>query len=283
MVLNNKNQQNTDNRPIITVLGCGNMAMAMLGGLVATDIDCRYHFNCSSRSLASAQALANCFQSATPMTDNASAVKGADKVILCIKPQQAKQVCAEIVTALSPNCHISSVMAGITVDTLNQWCGLTKISRIMPNTPALINEGMAGIFHHPQVDDESILFVTQMMNNVGLSLVVKDEEQIHSVTAISGSGPAYFFHFIHHMQNAAIELGFSPEEAEKLVNQTAFGAISLLRESDDSALVLQQKVCSPGGTTEQAINSFEQADMQKIIRNAANASCQRSKELSKLF
>ena len=279
----NNTKQNKENRPIIAVLGCGNMAMAMLGGLVGTDIDEKYHFNCSSRSIQSAQTLATYFQSATAMKDNVKAVQGADKVMLCIKPQQAKDVCTEIKNALSSNCHISSVMAGITIETLSNWCGVTKISRIMPNTPALIGQGMSGIFHHPRVDDESVYFVKRMMDNVGLSLVVDDEDKIHAVTAISGSGPAYFFHFIYLMQNAAIELGFSPQDAEKLVNQTAFGAVNLVIESDDSAHTLQQKVCSPGGTTEQAIKSFENANMQKIIKEAMNASGQRSKELSKLF
>jgi pyrroline-5-carboxylate reductase len=269
--------------PTIAVIGCGNMARAMLGGLVGTEIDKKYHFNCSSRSIESAQVLAGYFHSSTSMIDNSEAVAQADKVILAIKPQQAQKICQEIAAKLSSDCHIISVMAGINVQTLSQWCKTLKISRVMPNTPALIGQGMSGVFHHSEVGEKDRAFITTMVNNVGKSITVDDEDKIHSITAVSGSGPAYFFHFIYQMQKAAEEFGFSPEQAEELVKQTALGAVKLVAESDDDALTLQKKVCSPGGTTEQAINTFEHLGTGKIIQEAMKACYKRSVELSAAF
>lgn len=266
--------------PTVAVIGCGNMSRAMLGGLVGTEIDQKTHFMCSSRTLESANALASMLQSATAMVDNIRAVSTACKVILSIKPQQAEAVCRQIAPFLTEHCHVISIMAGLGTDTIAEWCGVTKMSRIMPNTPAFIGVGMAGIYHSSGVSRLEAEFIVRMMNQVGTSIVVESEDKMHAITAISGSGPAYFFHFMHHLQEVAIRLGFSPEEARQLVNQTALGATRLVAQSGESALGLRQKITSPGGTTEQAIRSFESSDIGQTIAKAVESCYRQSVDLS---
>lgn len=266
---------------IIAIIGCGNMSMAMLGGLAGSVIDSQSQFRCSSRSIESAEKLASSFQSAQAMTDNAAAVLEADKVILSVKPQQAEAICREIAPHLSKHCHVISVMAGVSSATLAHWCGIETITRIMPNTPASVGRGMAGVYHSLLVKEEDKVFIHTMITQVGQYIEVDNEEKMHVITAVSGSGVAYFFHFMHHMQAVAMHLGFTASEAKQLVSQTALGAAELVQQSEKSALQLQQNVCSPGGTTVEAIAFFEQANMAEIIDGAMRACHEKSIALSK--
>ena len=218
----------------------------------------------------------------TIAADNDTLVRQSDIIVIAIKPQVMKQALSPLVAAFAEsNPLIVSIVAGITVASILQWLqGDYAVVRIMPNTPALVGAGASGMYANSQVEDSQRELAAQLMNAVGTSAWVASENDIDSVTALSGSGPAYFMLFIQGLIDAGVKAGLEEDTAKQLAVQTAAGAAALVASSDKSLQVLIDNVTSPGGTTEQALKSFEQTELKRIVGEAFDAAKRRSEELA---
>jgi len=267
----------------IAFIGAGNMAAALIGGLIADGTNPQ-HIIASDPDPAKCQALAE--GSGIRVTqDNRQAVSGADVVVLAVKPQVLQRVSESLrdtVQAHKP--LLVSIAAGVRSDTLDSWLGgNTALVRTMPNTPAMLQSGATALFANAQVEDEQRNLAESIMRAVGLTQWVDDEALMDAVTAVSGSGPAYFFLVMEAMQDAAQQLGLDAESARLLTLQTALGAARMAIESSDDPATLRAKVTSPGGTTERAIRSLESDQLREIFARALSAARDRSVELSQLL
>lgn len=212
-------------------------------------------------------------------TDNAAAVKGADLVWLCVKPQQMDGVLASL-AGLAPEALYVSIAAGVPTARMEKAMGgAVRVVRVMPNTPALVQAGAAGIAAGANATLEDVARVETLMTCVGKATVV-DEEDLHAVTALSGSGPAYVFYLVEALLRAGEELGLDPLQARTLVVQTVCGAGKLLEESGQPAAELRQRVTSKGGTTAAALEMFERAGVGAGLTDGALAAARRSRELA---
>ncbi len=271
----------------IGFIGAGNMASSLISGLLkqgvavdnlwAADIDCD-----KLSQLTSSTGI----RSATSSEIAAS----ADIILLAVKPQVMKQVCLALQDDFAGHsCLLISIAAGISIPHLQAWLvgsAANKncaIVRCMPNTPALVGEGATALFASPEVNAEQRGLAEQILSAVGLSVWVEKEADIDIVTALSGSGPAYFFLLMEAMQVAAAEMGLDKTIAKKLTYQTALGAANLVMASSEDTGELRRKVTSPGGTTEQAITTFESGDFRGLVRKALFAAQTRSVELAAEF
>lgn len=263
----------------IGFIGAGNMAQSIIGGLISAGTP-KGNLWATARSEDKRQHLHAHFD--VNVTDNnITAVEACRILVLAVKPQMMFGVCEQI----APYIHdklIISVAAGIGCDSLSKWLGPTAaIIRCMPNTPSLIRQGAAGLFANSNVSMLQKQVAESILKAAGTVHWVDDEALIHAVTAVSGSGPAYFFMFLEAMTNAAIEQGLDPNTAKALAIQTAKGAALLAEQSPDSLETLRKKVTSLGGTTEQAIISFEQNGLRKTVAAAMDACAKRSQQMAK--
>lgn len=262
----------------IGIIGGGNMAEAIIAGLLqekskSTKIVVSEP-NASRRDF-----LKKKFESIHVVSENIEIFNALPKaVILAVKPQVFTDLLNEI-SAYSTNQILISIAAGITSKSIKAKCPNAKVVRVMPNTPFLALAGCGGISFEPSFTPAEKEMVLGIFNNSG-DLMELPEEKMHAVTAISGSGPAYFFYFTEELIKAGVLAGLSPEESKTLATKTLFGAGKLLLESEDSAETLRKKVTSPKGTTEAAINSFLANKTGEIIDQAVKAASKRSKELA---
>lgn len=202
-----------------------------------------------------------------------------DIVILAVKPQDFKAVSEDLKVLLNENQILLSVMAGVTINTIAELTGLSKIVRSMPNIATQIGMGMTVFSASSEIDRKELFIVQNLINTTGKSVYVEDEKLIDAATAVSGSGPAYVFFFMNSMINAAQQLGFTQSEAELLVNQTFSGAINLQNGSSLSNEEWITKVASKGGTTEKALEVFNSNATEDIIGKAVMAANERALEL----
>ena len=206
-----------------------------------------------------------------------------DVLLLAVKPQQMRAACAPLLGHLDQQLLIS-IAAGLRLADLSRWLGgYGKLIRVMPNTPALIGAGVTGLFALPGVSEDEKRQAEQVMQAVGSTVWVDDESRMDAVTAISGSGPAYVFLFIEALQQAAGELGFTPQAARQLALDTVLGSARLAAQSADPASVLRERVTSKGGTTEAALRVMDERALKDIVTAAAAAACARSTELGDLL
>jgi pyrroline-5-carboxylate reductase len=268
-----------------TFIGGGNMARAIYGGLLDSG------FAATNLSVVdpSAAAQDNARQAGIEQVFHSAPdeVLSADLIVLAIKPQITRAALQPLAGRLGPDSLVLSIVAGINAESLATLLGLSDadgIIRCMPNTPALVGEGMTGLYAKTEVGSaEGKALAERVMSSVGQCVWVKTESDLDVITAISGSGPAYFFLFIESLTEAAIALGMNGESARKLALQTALGASRLASLSNEDAATLRKNVTSPGGTTEQAIQAFEASDIRGIVAQATQAAARRSVELSKEF
>ena len=267
-------------KPVILFIGGGNMATSLIGGLIADGCE-PGRLRISEPDAQRLNVLQERFGVQTT-TDNADASASADVVVLAVKPQTLPAVAMEISSAVqSHQPLVISIAAGIRTDAINRWLGGdVALVRGMPNTPALVQSGATGLFATPTVSTAQRELAESILRAVGLTLWVDNEDLLDAVTAVSGSGPAYFFLFMEAMQAAGTELGLSPDDARLLTLQTAFGAARMALESEDPPAVLRARVTSPGGTTERALEVFESEHLRAIMQRALTAARDRSKELS---
>lgn len=224
------------------------------------------------------------------VTMNNDEVLHCDVIILSVKPQRLKTVCQQLDSRKIHHSLFISIAAGVKSSDINRWLRHGKedgpllenqaIVRCMPNTPALLQCGASGLFANEQVSQSQKQLAEQIMSAVGIVVWLETEQQLNAVTAISGSGPAYFFLLMEAMQQAAEKLGLSSEIAQQLVLQTALGAARMATENGASPATLRQSVTSKGGTTEQAILHFQSANYQQIVMDAVQAANDRSISLA---
>ena len=265
----------------IAFIGAGNMAGALIGGLIADGVPPE-RLLAADPSADKCQALAAATGIRT-LADNRAAAAEADTLVLAVKPQVLKDVAtglAEIVSQRRP--LVISIAAGIRSASLQRWLGGdVALVRTMPNTPAMVQAGATVLFATPGVSEVQRERAESLMRAVGLTQWVDDEDLIDAVTALSGSGPAYFFLVMEALEDAARELGLAPEAARLLTLQTAFGAARMALESSDPPATLRRNVTSPGGTTERALGVLEDGGIRDLFSRALKAARQRSIELSK--
>lgn len=213
---------------------------------------------------------------------NADVAANCDVIVLAVKPQVMKDACLTLTADLNGRASLLiSVAAGITTQHLENWLGATAaIVRCMPNTPALVGMGASGLFANANVSAAQRQLAEEIVSAVGFVSWVAKDSDIDIVTAVSGSGPAYFFLFMEAMQASAIEMGLSEELARELTYHTAAGAAALAQASDDDIATLRRKVTSPGGTTERAILQFENSNLRGLVSKALEAARARSVELA---
>ncbi|MEO6676455.1 MAG: pyrroline-5-carboxylate reductase [Pseudomonas sp.] len=262
----------------IAFIGAGNMAASLIGGLRAQGLEAA-NIRASAPS-AETRARVNAEYGIDVFADNAEAIQDADVVVLGIKPQAMKAVCEAIRPSLKPNQLVVSIAAGITTSSLNNWLGTRPIVRCMPNTPSLLRKGVSGLFATAEVTSEQREQAQALLSAVGIALWLDDEQQLDAVTAVSGSGPAYFFLLIEAMTAAGVKLGLPADIAAQLTLQTALGAAHMAAASDVDAAELRRRVTSPAGTTEAAIKSFQAGGFEALVENALGAAAHRSSEMA---
>lgn len=268
--------------PHIAILGAGNMGSSLIGGLIKNGhpIDKLTATDPSEEKLQQIRQRFNI----NVTTDNLAAAQKAEVIILAVKPQLMKQVVSPLKAAMTPQTLIISIAAGVRIESLQKILGdNVAIVRTMPNTPALIGAGATALFASNAVNEVQRNIAEMIMRAVGITVWVKDEGQLDAVTALSGSGPAYFFLILEAMQDSAEAMGLSPETAQMLAQQTALGAALMAIDSSHSPSELRKQVTSPGGTTEKAISVLEAHHIRDIFHKALTAAQHRSEELAKLL
>lgn len=267
------------NKLKVAFIGGGNMACALIAPLIHGQVANVHVVDVNQENLdrLSQQFGVSC---ALQMDEN---LLDMDVIVLAVKPQQMEQVCTQLRNYLK-NQLIVSIAAGIpTIAIENNLGAYNKIVRAMPNTPAMIGLGISGLFATLSVNEEQKEMAQTILESVGACLWVDDEQKIDAVTAVSGSGPAYVFYFIEAMQAAAMELGFTQEQATLLAKSTFNGASQLAMQSTDPVSILRERVTSKGGTTYAALCSLEKDNVAQSIGNAIQAAAQRAHELGKEF
>jgi pyrroline-5-carboxylate reductase len=267
----------------ITFIGCGNMSRSLIGGLIANGIKPE-QLLATDPDNDQRNAIAEQFGIST-LEDNNEATSKADVILLAVKPQVMHEVVNGIADTIKGTSKlIISIAAGVNINSISQWLNdSSAVIRVMPNTPALIQAGAAALYANEHTSESQKNTAEAMMRSVGTAIWLDSEEQMDAVTALSGSGPAYFFYFMEAMEKAAIEMGLSEENARLLTIETAVGASKMALLSSSDPAELRKQVTSPGGTTEQALNTFMQGKMDELVRKAMEAAKQRSIELSQSF
>lgn len=268
---------------MIAFIGSGNMATSLIAGLVAdgynpkkiiaSDPDSEKLADLSARfGILSAQ-------------NNHAAVKQADVLVLAVKPQILKTICCDLADAVQQQQPlVVSIAAGIREKDMQQWLGGDiALVRTMPNTPAMLQAGATALHAGLGVSDDQRDLAESILRAVGLTRWVDNEDLMDVATALSGSGPAYFFLVMEAMEAAAIDNGLPADTARLLTIQTALGAARMAIESSDGPATLRKKVTSPGGTTERALEILEQGNLKALFSEALTGARQRSEELSELL
>jgi pyrroline-5-carboxylate reductase len=260
----------------VSFIGGGNMAAAIIGGLVASGADPAgievVEINADARA-----ALAARFGVVTHADLSQARLHGL--VVLAIKPQSLPEVAAALSTRMAGQL-VLSIAAGVRVADLSRWLGgHDRIVRAMPNTPALVRAGISGLYAAPGLTAEARSDAEAVLRAVGGVVWVEAETQLDAVTAISGSGPAYVFYCIEALEAAAVAQGLAPQIARQLALQTFFGAGKLALESGEEPALLRQRVTSRGGTTERGLAALDAGDVKAAFAAAAAAASRRSAEL----
>lgn len=269
----------------ITFIGAGNMASSIISGLIKDGYPC--DAICASEpNLQATDRLVKEFAIKGSQDNSASAI-WAEVIVLAVKPQIMGAVCQALADAgidFSKKLVIS-IAAGISVQRLQSLLGETiPVIRVMPNTPALLQKGMAGLFASQQVSAQNKTYASQLMQAVGEMIWVEEEPMIDAVTATSGSGPAYFFLFMEAMHAKAVQMGFTDQQAKQLVLQTALGSVEMVAKNPDiSIATLRENVTSKGGTTAAALDKFKQLELTETVAKAMQSAADRGAEMQSLF
>ncbi len=262
----------------IGFVGAGNMANSLIRGLLQNSVAAENLWAADIDSAKLDTLNSECGIRIAASRELAGVV---DVLILAVKPQVMASVCADLFAALKDrNCLIISIAAGINLDHLQRWLGeSTAIVRCMPNTPALVGKGATGLVANRHVSATQKILAAKILAAVGIAIWLDKESDIDAVTALSGSGPAYFFLLMEALQDSAVSMGLSKDVARQLIYQTALGAAVLAASSNLSTAQLRSQVTSPGGTTEQAIAEFENGGLRELVDKAVHAAERRSREL----
>ena len=264
----------------IAFIGGGNMASAIIGGLLKRGMPAA-RIQVLEPYAEQREKLVQQFGIEVNETASAALARSS-LVVWAVKPQTFREAARQVSVHTQGALHLS-VAAGIRSDSIARWLGTERVVRAMPNTPALIGKGITALFARPAVTAKDRDWVGRVMATTGEFLWLEAEEQLDAVTALSGSGPAYMFYFMEAMTTAGTEMGLSREQAHKLAVATFIGAGELARSTSESPKVLRERVTSKGGTTFAAISSMEEDDIQAQFINAMYAARQRAQELGDEF
>lgn len=261
----------------VVFIGGGNMADALIGGMLKSGFSAGQlrvvEVSGDARRRLADKYRVECYD------ETRKALRPGDVVVFAVKPQQMKE--AARFAGLKDNANlVISIAAGITLDTLSRWLGgATRMIRVMPNTPALIGAGIAGLYAPRSVTETEKKQAEAILGAVGGTVWIEDEALMDAVTAVSGSGPAYVFWFIEQLANSGICLGLPAQAAKKLALETVLGSARLAAQSADSPSVLRERVTSKGGTTEAALMAFEEQKLAERFLRALVAARDRGAEL----
>lgn len=262
-------------------IGAGNMAEAIVRGLVARGVVQADQVIVSDPSEARRALMADGF-GVRATGENNEVVEGSDIVVLAVKPQMMAQALEPVAALFRADQLVISIAAGLRTETLDTFCGrIPAIIRVMPNTPALVGQGVSALCAGPRAGASHLALAETLFATVGTTVRV-EESMMDAVTAVSGSGPAYVFYWMESMLKAAGDLGFSPAQARQLVYETLSGAAALAKASEEPPEVLRARVTSKGGTTEAAVNHLESARVRDHLADAVKAAAERSRALSRL-
>ena len=266
--------------PPIGFIGGGNMASAILGGLIRQGVPAAA-FEVVEPFAEARERLAHDFGIAAQPQASAALAR-CEVLVWAVKPQTFAEAAQPVRAHAGSALHLS-VAAGIPSDSIARWLGSERIVRAMPNTPALVGQGMTGLFARPDVNAADRALVGQLLAPTGELLWVDAESALDAVTAMSGSGPAYVFYFIEAMTEAGVEMGLTPDQAQRLAIGTFTGASALAHSATEPPSVLRERVTSKGGTTYAAITSLEGADVKAQFKTAIRAAQKRAAELGEEF
>lgn len=265
--------------PGLTVfIGGGNMARSLIAGLRRSGV--------AAASIAVAEPVSELRAALVTefgvraTAEGADLAAGADLLVLAVKPQVMESVCRALAPRLRPGALALSIAAGIPCARLSEWLGSPHVARAMPNTPALLGAGASGLFAPPPVGPAARARAEAVMASVGSAVWIEDESLMDVVTALSGSGPAYFFLMVEALVAAAVDQGLPPEAAGALARQTALGAARMLVETGEPPAELRRRVTSPGGTTQAAIERFQADGFERAVAAAIDAAVRRGRELA---
>ena len=267
----------------IAFIGGGNMARSLIGGLVTTGM--------SNKDISVSEPQADLREKLTKdfgvnaLEENASAVMGVNVIVLAVKPQILQEVVIPLGNLIAEaRPLLISVAAGVTSSSIERWVGgHPALIRVMPNTPALIGAGISALYANGNVSDDQRALAEKIMAAVGKTIWIKEETLMDAVTAVSGSGPAYFFYVMQAIHDAAVREGLDAQTARLLSLETALGAARLAVESTEDPGSLQKQVTSPGGTTEAAIKVLNDSGVRETVQKAVSAARARGSELAKLL
>jgi pyrroline-5-carboxylate reductase len=262
----------------IAFIGGGNMGEAMLAAVLEDGLAKPEAIWVSDVSPARRRALVQRYGVAA-MAGNLEAISGKEIVVLAVKPQNLAEVLAELKGHLEPGQVVLSIIAGTRIDTLSKGLKHGAIARAMPNTPAQVGQGMTVWTATPEVTGEQRGLVGAILGAMGAEIYVDDEKYIDMATAVSGSGPAYFFLMIEALVGAAVEIGLPRDMAQRLAVQTMLGAGHLIQQSGQEPAELRRRVTSPGGTTARAIEQLEKGQFAALVKRAVQAAYDRAREL----
>ncbi|ABI55695.1 pyrroline-5-carboxylate reductase [Alkalilimnicola ehrlichii MLHE-1] len=264
-------------------IGGGNMARSLIGGLLADGFDPQA-VRVADPDAGKRDDLANRF-GVRVYADNLEAAADADTVILAVKPQVVRTACEQLVAGSGDAGRLFiSIAAGVREPDLTRWLGgQAAVVRTMPNTPSLVGTGATALYANDRVKERQRELAESLMRAVGLVVWLDDEAQMDTVTAVSGSGPAYFFLLMEAIEDAARDLGLPGETARLLTIETALGAAKMALESDESPAQLRQRVTSPGGTTEHALHVLEDGEYRALMTRAVQAAAKRAQELGQML
>lgn len=263
----------------LSIIGFGHMGSAIIAGAVKAGVISASEVTVAEKAEGNAEKASRLGVSVT--TDNIAAVSGSGIVIVAVRPADLENLAKEISGSIPKDAVIVSICAGKRFETLGEFFGKdAKIIRVMPNTPALVGEGMAALCKNDNVSDVELCSVLSIFRSFGRAEVMP-EELFDVVTAVSGSGPAYVYSFINALKSYAEDSGMTPEQATVFAAQTTLGAAKMVLSSDESPKKLKSNVCVPNGTTIEAVNVLDKNNFEDIIKDAAKACEKRSAELAK--
>ncbi len=266
----------------IGFIGGGNMAASLITGLIESGHEAGkiWVSDINENALRALAAKTG----VNVVSDNNRVVDEVDVIVMAVKPQALKGVAEHMAEKVQQqkNVLVVSIAAGIRQQSLSTWLGGdVAVVRCMPNTPALVMTGATALFANEKVNEKQRTLAEKILRAVGLAIWVGSEAELDVVTAVSGSGPAYYFLLMEAMEEAAVEMGMSQETARLLIQQTALGAAKIALEAEESPARLRERVTSPGGTTQQAIETFQQGGFTQLVSKALHAAKDRSIEMSK--
>ncbi len=262
----------------IALIGGGNMGEAMLSAIIDKKLSQPQDISISDISDARRQYLKQKYN-VVVMSDNRLAIDRNEVMVLAIKPQNLAAVTAELGGQLKPTQLVLSIIAGATIQTLASGLAHKRVIRAMPNTPAQIGEGMTVWTATAEVTRQQKGWASSILGAMGKEIYVADEKYIDMATAVSGSGPAYFFLFVEALVEAAVHIGLPRDVAQELVLETMLGSGHLIQKSGKEPSELRRMVTSPGGTTAEALLEFEKGEFAGLVRQAVRAAYHKAREL----